>query len=329
VRILVTGATGFIGAGLIARLAHQGRVIRAATRRDAMGGQPGVEQLVVGDFTGDTEWAPALEGVNTVVHLAGRVHVMRDRSVDPLGEFRRVNVDAALRLARVAAEAGARRFVYLSTIKVNGESGVFREADPPSPRDPYAVSKYEAELGLRQISVEAGLEVVIIRPPLVYGPGVRASFLALMRAVARGIPLPFGAVKNRRSMIARDNLVDFIVTCVDHPHAANETFLVSDGNDLSTPELVRRIARAMGRPARIFSISPSLIQAAAGLLGQREVAQRLLGSLQVDISKARQMLGWIPPVSVDVALHATTESFHRRTALNGEQHTREKNEGDA
>lgn len=258
--------------------------------------------MVAGDLVEGANWQHALAGVDAVVHLAARVHVMREAAADPLAEFRRVNVAASLKLAREAARAGVRRFVYLSSVKVNGESGTFTEGDRPAPEDAYGISKHEAEVGLRQIADETGLEVVIIRPPLVYGPGVRANFRALMRAVARGIPLPLGAIDNRRSLVAVDNLADFTLTCIDHPAAAGELFLVSDGEDLSTTDLIRRMARAMGRPARLIPVPAPVLMAAAALVGKRDAARRLTESLQVDISKARQLLNWVPPISVDEGL---------------------------
>jgi nucleoside-diphosphate-sugar epimerase len=256
----------------------------------------------VGGLTPELDWRQTVAGADAVIHLAARVHVMREAATDPLSEFRRVNVSSTLNLARQAAAAGVPRFVFLSTVKVNGEKGVYTEADPPAPEDAYAMSKHEAELGLRKIAVETGMEVVIIRSPIVYGPGVKANFQTLIGAVARGIPLPLGAVHNRRSLVALDNLVDFILACLEHRAAANETFLVSDGEDLSTTDLIHRLARVLGRPARTISVPVSVLRAGASLLGRREVAQRLLESLQVDMSKARQVLGWVPPISVDEGL---------------------------
>lgn len=273
-----------------------------------------VESEIVGNIDSFTRWEGAVSGVDTVIHLAARVHMMNDTSTDPLAEFRRVNTEGTLNLARQAAEAGVRRFIFLSSVKVNGETGFFRESDVEDPQDPYAISKCEAEQGLRRIAAETGMAVVIIRPPLVYGPGVKANFQSLMRAVGKGVPLPLGAIDNRRSLVGIDNLVDLIVTCIDHPAAANETFLVSDGEDLSTPELVRRIARALGKPARLFPVSPALLKAAATLLGRREAVERLLSSLQVDISKTRDLLGWRPPVSVDAGLTRAVSPISGPTA---------------
>lgn len=278
--------------------------MRAAVHRESSVTTAGVERFV-GDVGPHTNWVPALSDAQVIVHLAARVHLMRDPASDPLAEFRRVNSEGTLNLARQAAAAGARRFVFLSSVKVNGEAGAFEESDAAAPSDAYGLSKSEAEKGLREIAAETGMDVVIIRSPLVYGPGVQANFRALIRGIALGIPLPLGAVDNRRSLVALDNLVDLIVTCVEHPAAANETFFVSDGEDLSTPQLIRRLARAMGRPARLISVPAPLLMTTATLLGKRHVAQRLLGSLQVDISKARRLLGWVPPVSVDEALRRT------------------------
>jgi nucleoside-diphosphate-sugar epimerase len=307
--VLVTGASGFVGRAVMARLAGDGHAVRAAVRRP-MRDWPGVvEDVIVGDLTPTTRWHDALASVDTVIHLAARVHVMHDAAADPLAEFRRVNVEGTLNLARQAAAAGVSRFVFVSSVKVHGEAGTFTEADLPAPADAYGVSKHEAEEGLRRIAADTGLEVAILRPPLVYGPGVKANFLSMMRIVARGIPLPFGAVRNRRSLIALDNLVDVVLVCAVHPAAANQTFLVSDGEDLSTPDLIRRLARAMGRPARLVPVPMSLLSAGAAIVGRRAVAQRLFESLRVDIAKVRATLGWTPPISVDEGLRRAVGSL--------------------
>jgi nucleoside-diphosphate-sugar epimerase len=302
---LVTGANGFVGSALCERLRSDGVSVRGAVR--SLNSQPdGAEVAAIGSLSSETDWTAALRNVDQIVHLAARVHVMNDKRPGPLADFRRVNVDGTVTLARQAAAAGVRRFVFLSTVKVNGEfteqGRSFSADDVPAPEDPYGVSKYEAEQLLRQIASQTGIEVVIIRPPLVYGPGVKANFAALMRTVQRGWPLPLGAVHNQRSLVALDNLVDFIVTCINHPEAANQTFLVSDGQDLSTTELVRGMAQAAGVPARLLPLPVWALQAGATLLGKGDAVQRLCGNLQVDMSKARSLLGWVPPVSVEEGL---------------------------
>ncbi len=304
--ILVTGASGFVGSALLRRLAMVGKDVKAAYRNGKGHPPPGVQTVLVGDLGPVQDWGAALESVEVVVHTAARVHVMRDTAADPLEEFRRTNVAGTLNLARQAAAAGVRRFVFISSVKVNGESTLpgrpFTERDGPAPQDAYGLSKLEAEQGLRAIAQETGMELVVIRPPLVYGPGVRANFRALMRAVARGLPLPLAAVDNRRSLVGLDNLVDFIVTCIDHPSAAHEIFLVSDGEDLSTPGLIRGLAQAMGRSPRLFRMPLWMLWIPATLLGRRATLERVCGSLQVDISKARTILGWHPPVPVSEGL---------------------------
>ncbi len=270
--------------------------------------------MQVGDLLPMTNWSSALKGVSAVVHCAARVHVMTDKSSDPLAEFRQVNVQSTTNLARQAAAAGVRRFVFLSSIKVNGEftevGQAFIADDVPAPKDPYGVSKYEAEQSLQQIASETGMEVVIIRPPLVYGPGVKANFESMMRWLHRGLPLPLAAVtENRRSLVALDNVVDLIVMCLNHPAAANQTFLVSDGEDLSTAQLLQRMGAAMGRPAHLFFMTPALLKLGAAILNKHGIYQRLCGSLQLDIAKTRHLLGWVPRVSVDEGLRRAAEGF--------------------
>ena len=306
-KVAITGSTGLVGRALVTQLVALGRYeVLSLTREDSTNLVAGARHLSIGDLTSRTNWHAALVGVHTLVHTAARVHVMQDTETDPLAAFRTVNVEATLNLARQAAAVGVQRFVFISSVKVNGESTqpglAFTEVDPPSPQDAYGLSKHEAEQGLRQFAADTGMEVVIIRPPLVYGPGVKANFAALMRAVQCGWPLPLGAVHNKRSLAALDNLVDFIITCIAHPQAANQTFLVSDGQDLSTTELVRGMARAVGVPTRLLPVPVWALQAVATLLGKGDAVQRLCGNLQVDISKARSLLGWVPPVSVDEGL---------------------------
>lgn len=307
--ILVTGATGFVGRALCAALI-KGGPIRIVVR-NAAGESPadGVD-VVRGELSATADWSAAMAGVVAVVHCAARVHVMNDDAVDPLAEFRRINVEGSLQLARQAAAAGVPRFVFLSSIKVNGEQTdpgrPFTADQAPGPLDPYGISKMEAEAALRALARETGMAVVIIRPPLVYGPAVKGNFLAMMRALWRGIPLPLGAVTaNRRSLVALDNLVDLIVTCIDHPAAANQTFLVSDAEDLSTAALLRRMGQQLGRPARLLPVPVGVLRLAATLLGRPGIAQRLCGSLEVDIDKTRHLLGWSPPLSVDEGLRRT------------------------
>lgn len=316
--ILLTGVTGFVGSALARRLVQDGKAgVFAAVRRAGCEVPDGVQCLQVGDLLPDTDWRSALANKSVVVHLAARVHVMHDKVADPLAEYRRVNVRGTLNLAQQAAGAGVRRFVFISSIKVNGEltemGHPFHADDAPAPLDPYGVSKMEAEQGLREIASRTGMEVVIIRPPLVYGPGVKANFQLMMQWLQRGIPLPLGAINNRRSLVALDNLVDLILTCIYHPAAANQTFLVSDGEDLSTSQLLKRMGVALGRPARLIPISAGLLRLGAALVGKPAVAQRLCGSLQVDISKTRELLDWAPPVGVDEGLRKTAEGHWRET----------------
>lgn len=300
--VVVTGANGFIGRALSDLLSRKSRRVRAITRCKTTEGNS--DTVAVGDIGRDTYWGDALLDADCVVHLAGRAHMLSDPVADPLVEFRRVNVLGTVRLAREAAATGVRRLVFISSIGVNGNRNIrpFSEEDVPDPNEPYAVSKLEAERELEAIAAKTGMEVVIIRPPLVYGPNAPGNFRRLITAVERQIPLPLGAVHNKRSLVALCNLVDLIVTCIDHPAAANQTFMVSDGEDLSTPDLIRRIARSLGRTARLFPVPPALLMAGATLLGRRDMVQRLCGSLQVDISKTRELLGWTPPVTVDEGL---------------------------
>jgi UDP-glucose 4-epimerase len=266
----------------------------------------------------DNDWSAALDGVDVVVHCAARVHVMKESAADPMTEFRRVNVAGTLNLARQAAAAGVRRFVFMSSIKVNGENTLpgrpFTADDVPAPTGHYATSKHEAEEGLRELARQTGLEVVVIRSVLVYGPRVKGNFLAMMRWLEKGIPLPLGRIHNRRSAVALDNLVDLIVACLHHPAAANQIFLVSDGEDLSTTELLRRTAAAMGRPARLIPVPAIVLRAVAGLLVHPQIAERLCGSLQVDITRTTAALGWTPRVSVDTALRDTALEYLRQRA---------------
>ncbi|MGZ8160713.1 MAG: UDP-glucose 4-epimerase family protein [Methylobacter sp.] len=321
-KMLVSGASGFIGKSLCAELLRQGHSVRAAVRlRNSQA--ENIETVPVGDINGETDWTAALRDIKVVVHLAAHVHVMRNNAADPLAELHKVNVEGTWSLARQAAEAGVQRFVFISSIKVNGEStplGQPYTAEAlPAPTELYGISKLEAEEALRQLADETGMEVVIIRPPLVYGPGVKANFRSMMHWLAKGVPLPLGAIHNMRSLVALDNLVDLIVTCIDHPAAANQTFLAGDGEDLSTTELLQRLGNALGKPAKLLPIPAWVLKTGAMLLGQRDMAQRLCGSLQVDISKACDLLGWHPPVSVDDALKKTAADFYKNRNCSAEK----------
>ncbi len=316
-RIFLTGAGGFIGTALCQQLIeHQYEVfagMRAAPRPQDR--PPSFHPIATGDLSMQTLPREVLQPMDVVVHLASRVHVMQETEVDPLAAFRRVNVEATLNLARAAAAAGVRRFVFMSSVKVNGEATTARPFDhttEPAPLDPYGVSKLEAETGLREIEQTSGMEVVIVRPPLVYGPGVGANFLRLLKLVRSGLPLPLGSIKNRRSMVYLGNLVDLIRVCATHPNAAGKTFLASDGEDVSTPELLRRIAKAMGRPARLLPFPPGLLGWIASIAGKGAEAERLLGSLQVDSSYARQQLDWQPPFTMNEGLAETVRWFLSR-----------------
>ncbi len=300
--VVVTGASGFVGRALLAELAIRGFDPVGIYRSKPATGTPETKTYVVGDIDDRTDWTEALAGADAVVHCAARVHVMNDTSADPLAEFRKVNVDATRNLALQAIEAGIKRFVFISSIKVNGETtdgrSAFTASDSPEPSDPYGQSKFEAEAVLRQLADEHGLQVTIIRPVLVYGPGVRANFRNIATLVAKGVPLPLGAIHNKRSLVALDNLVDLIITCIQHPRAPGETFLVSDGRDLSTSELLFEMGQAMNKPARLIPVPSSLIKWGGMVLRRESIVQRLCGSLRVDISHTCNTLGWEPPLTV-------------------------------
>lgn len=313
--ILLTGGSGFLGSALLKHLACTETfmiivALRSAHRRFT----PNVCTFQIDDLNAATQWSPVFETpIDVVIHTAARVHVMSEATADPLGEFRKVNVEGTLNLARQAAASGVSRFIYISSIKVNGESTnpgmAFTADDTVKPSDPYGVSKWEAEIGLRTLAAETGMEVVIIRPVLVYGPGVKANFLSMMRWLDRGIPLPLGLIKNKRSLVSLDNLIDLIVTCIAHPNAANQTFLVSDGDDVSTPELLHRLGRAMDKSARLLPVPRWIMEAGATVLGKSAQVARLFDSLQVNISKNHELLGWRPLVAMDDALCATAKHF--------------------
>lgn len=301
--ILITGISGFVGGRLADSIDSEAYRVVGVVRAVVSKPYPIVEVSSLMDLPAADE---LLDGIDVVIHAAARVHVMNDGADDPLTAFRDVNVKGTLNLARQAATAGVKRFIFISSIKVNGEQTtlghLFSAHDVPSPEDFYGISKHEAERGLQELAAETGMEVVIIRPPLVYGPGAKGNFASMIKLVGKGLPLPLGAVHNKRSLVALDNLVDLIITCVDHPGAANQTFLVSDGDDLSTTQLLRNVAEAMGAPSRLMPVPAGLLRLGATLLGKKAVAQRLLGSLQVDISHTQKCLNWAPPLTVKQGL---------------------------
>ena len=306
-KTLITGASGFVGAAVYSRLMSESLDTLPVYRNDHHSG------LAIGDINGSTDWSSALSNITHVIHTAARVHIMKESVTDPLEAFRKVNTEGTLNLARQAAEAGVTRFIFISSIKVNGEQTkagmAFSEEDVSAPDDPYAISKHETEIGLRNLAAETGLEIVVIRPPLVYGPGVKANFLSLMKLVRIGIPLPLGGIDNRRSMVFLDNLVDFISTCLHHPKAKNQTFLVSDGEDLSVTQLLRQLASAMNMPSRLIHVPSTWLQLGLSLVGKKSIADRLCGSLQVNITKAQVQLGWSPKSSVDEGIKKTAKFF--------------------
>jgi len=312
--ILVTGASGFVGRVVCERAANLKMKVKGSYRSTSseLLVVEGVDKVHIPAIDANTDWSSAISGVNAIVHTAARVHVMRDSAVDPLSEFRKINVEGTLNLARQAAYAGVQRFVFISSIGVNGVETFdipFTAEDKAAPSSPYALSKYEAELGLQQLAHETGLEVAIIRPPLVFGPGAPGNFRRLLVALYKGIPLPLGAIHNRRSLVGLNNLVDLIVTCLHHPRAANETFLVCDGEDISTTALLRRTAAALELTPRLISVPTRLLRKAACLLGKSGLAQQLFGSLQVDITKTKTLLGWRPTTDLDEELKHTARHF--------------------
>lgn len=305
--MLITGANGFVGKSLVQGALDRGMATCASTRQMAAGCDSRAEYCRTGEIGPATDWsAAALQEIDVVVHCAGRAHVMRELAGDPLVMFRSVNTEGSLHLARQAIAAGVKRFVFISSIGVNGVSTppgkAFAESDEPSPHNAYALSKWEAEQGLRALADQSGMELVVIRPPLVYGFGAPGNFGALRRAVQRGLPLPLGAIHNKRSLVGLGNLVDFILTCARDPHAAGHTFLVSDGHDLSTTELVRGMAAAANVRACLIPVPVWALHASAALIGKADSIDRLAGNLQVDISKARSILAWEPPISVEAGL---------------------------
>ncbi len=308
---LVTGANGFVGSMLCAELARRSYAVRLAVRNltNLVGG----DVVAVGDIGLETVWDAALDDIEVVIHLASRVHVMHETVADPQAEFRRVNVAGTEHLARCAAACGVKRLVYVSSIKVNGEETtgghIYSEQDAPSPQDPYGISKWEAEQALQRVAHDTGLEIVIVRPPLVYGAGVKGNFAQMMRVVARGVPLPLASVHNQRELVYVGNLVDALVACATNPAAAGQTYLISDGEPVSTPELLRRLADALGVQSRVFPCPTALLKLAGVMLGKSEQIARLLGSLQIDSGKIRRELDWKPPFSLQQGLEETAKGY--------------------
>jgi len=323
--ILVTGAGGFVGLRLCARLAAAGHRVTAAVRRESAAlaaFAPAVEVVRVGDIGADTDWRTALAGVDRVVHLAARAHVMRDRASDPLAAYRQVNVAGSERLARAAAAAGVRHLVYMSSIKVNGEATIdapFRESDAPAPLDAYGRSKWEAEQALDRIAAQTGLAVTVLRPPLIYGPGVKGNLARLLGWIERGLPLPFASIVNRRSLVYLDNLIDATLAVMHHP-APGRLYLLSDGQDLSTPQLIHALARGLGKPPRLLPFPPSLLRLAGVCTGQGDAIGRLVGSLQIDASRIAAELGWRPAHDPEQGLILTAAAYNEHAAQTVESH---------
>jgi nucleoside-diphosphate-sugar epimerase len=319
-RVCVTGASGFIGRALCSTLLARGHSVRAVARSAvSMPTVAGLDVIELGEVDAQSDWSLALAGVDCVIHCAARAHVMRETESDSLATYRLVNSDGSRRLAEQATATGVRRMVYLSSIKVNGEQtepgAPFLFSDAPDPEDPYGISKWEAEQALWEVSARTGLEVVVLRPPLVYGPGVKGNFLRLLQWAAGGVPLLLGAVHNQRSLVGLDNLVDLLIRCVDHPVAAGQTFLVSDGKDLSTSELLRQITHAMDKSSRLIPVPVPLLRLAGRMIGRSGEVDRLVGSLQIDSSFTRETLGWTPPVSVEAGMQAMVDDFLRRSSM--------------
>lgn len=320
VDLLVTGANGFVGRSVCAeankRGLHVTGVVRSASQQFA-----GIKTITVDEIGSETNWTASIVGIDVVIHLAARVHVMKDTSSDPLHEFRKVNTEGSEHLARSAAAMGVRRFVYVSSIKVNGEESgdesKFNEFDAPNPQDPYGVSKWESEQALHRIAQETGLEVVIVRPPLVYGAGVKGNFVQMLNVLAKGVPLPLASIQNLRSLIYVENLVDALILCATHPAAAGQTYLVSDGEDVSTPDLLRQLGIGIGCPARLFDCPLPLLKIAGRFAGKSEQVERLLGSLQVDNSKIRRELGWKPPYTLQQGLQETAQWYRDTSKRQG------------
>lgn len=310
-KILITGATGFVGLPLTKHLQQQGYPVVVAVRQISHVIPLAIQQFPIGELLPGTDWEPALNDVDTIIHLAARVHVMKDKATNPLEEFRKVNTYSTINLAQQAASAGVKRFIFISSIKVNGEISQegqpFTSDDTFIPNDPYGLSKYEAEQGLFKIAEQTSMQVVVIRPSLIYGPGVKANFKSMLQWLSKPIPLPLGAIHNKRSFVALDNLLSLITTCIDHPAAANQIFMVSDGEDISTSELLRYLSNALGQSPKLIPVPQKFLEKVLKVLGKDSIVQRLCGNLQVDIQKNKDILNWEPPISLREGLRRTVE----------------------
>ena len=321
IKVLVTGANGFIGCNFCTTLKEKGYFVRVAVRNNLHVISGVDEYIQVGNINELTDWQQALVGVDMVIHLAARVHIINDPAVNPVEAFRKVNVFGTERLARIAAKAGVRRFIFISSVKVNGEGSqvAYTEKDIPAPQDAYGVSKMEAEQVLTSVADETGLQVVVLRLPLVYGVGVKANFKSLIKFASSGLPLPFKSISNRRSFLYIGNLVDAITTCINHPLAAGETFLVSDGQDVSTPELIKMITGAVNKKVVLFYLHPGILKVLCKIVGKAEELEKLTGSLIVDSSKIRNLLGWKAPFTLEEGIKETIKGVEIASALRASQ----------
>lgn len=315
--ILVTGANGFVGRALCEELVRLGISVKAICRESKNFDLAGCVVIQIPSIDAETDWTASLNKVNTIIHLAARVHVMNDHATNPLEEFLKVNFEGTESLARQAARAGIKRFIYMSSIKVNGEytieGGPFSETCAPNPQDYYAISKLKAEQALLAIGEKTGMEVVIVRPPLIYGPGVKANFLNLIKLVDKSLPLPLGDIHNSRSMVYVGNVVSALIACATHRKAANQIYLISDGEDISTPQLIAKISTVLNSRNRTFYFPISLIYFAATLFGKRAAIQRLTQSLIIDSAKIRKELGWQPPFTLIDGLKITADWYKQST----------------